>query len=184
MTRRTKVVLSGVAGVILGVAFLFAWAVYHTNYVMAPNAYAVWWTADLVIEHMETHAGAWPRNWEELQATSDQAYKGTTSTNHDGTLIAEFRPRATIQELQKRVEIDWNADPLELAKTELQATGRPFRVIWLRNGKSTAYSGKEPNTMILEYLKWKENLPDGAANGNQSIRSETNRTSSTAGFRR
>jgi hypothetical protein len=80
--------------------------------------------------------------------------------------------------LKQRVEIDW--------KAEFKETGPPFRVIWLRNGKSTHYSGNEPNDMVLEYLKWKEketNLtePDGAANRSQPIRSETNRTSAAAG---
>ena len=83
--------------------------------------------------------------------------------------------------MKQRVEIDW--------KAEFKETGPPFRVIWLRNGKSTHYSGNEPNDMVLEYLKWKEketNLtePDGAANRSQPIRSETNRTSSAAGSRR
>ena len=150
MTRRTRVIIGSVVGVLLAVAGFFAYAVYQTTHVIVPNAYAVWWTADLVIEHMEKHGGLWPRNWEELRATSEQAYKGTVSTNLDGTMIAEFRPRASIDELQQRVQIDWKAVPKELVKSEFTHKGPPFRVIWLRNGKSTHYSGKEPNEMILE----------------------------------
>jgi hypothetical protein len=146
------------------------------------DAYAVWWTADLVIDHMEKHDGSWPRSWDELRATSDQAYKGTVSTNRDGTMIAEFRPRDSIEELQQRVAIDWKADPKDLAKAGFKEKGPPFRVIWLRSGNSTHYSGKEPNEMILEYLKWKKKkITDGAANRSQLIRSETNQTSAAAG---
>lgn len=186
MTRRTKAILGGIAGVLLGVAGFFTYAVYQTTQVIVPNAYAVWWTADLVIEHMEKHQGAWPRSWEELRATSDQAYKGTVSTNLDGTRIAEFRPRASIEELRQRVEIDWAADPHELVKADFKTSGPPFRVIWLRNGKSTHYSGKEPNEMVLEFLKWKSKQrtePGGAGNMNQPAGSETNRTTPSAASR-
>jgi hypothetical protein len=147
-----------------------AYAVYQAGHVVIPNAYAVWWMADLVIDHMEKHDGAWPRSWDELRVTSEQAGKGTVSTNLDGTVIAEFRPRDTINDLQKRVEIDWNADPRELVKAEFKAKGPPFRVIWLRNGKSTHYQGKEPNEMVLEYLKWR------AKNATNSVLEPARRT--------
>lgn len=70
-------------------------------------------------------------------------------------MIAEFRPRASIEELQQRVAIDWTANPNQFVQADFKQSGPPFRVIWLRNGKSTHYSGKEPNEIILEYLKWK-----------------------------
>jgi hypothetical protein len=184
MTRRTKGILGSIAGLLLAGGGFFTYAVYQTTHVIVPNAYAVWWTADLVIEHMEKHHGAWPRSWDELRATSEQAYKGTVSTNLDGTMIAEFRPRASIEELQQRVEIDWTADPNQLVKADFKTSGAPFRVIWLRNGKSTHYSGKEPNEMILEFLKMKAKQkaePSGAANRGQPVGSETNQTSSAAG---
>lgn len=184
MTRRTKIILGSVGGVVAAAAAFFAYAAYQTTHVIVPNAYAVWWTADLVIDHMERHHGAWPRSWEELRATGEQTYKGTASTNRDGTMIAEFRPRASIEELQQRVEIDWSANPSELVKAAFKDSGPPFRVIRLRNGKSTHYSGKEPNEMILEYLKWKAKEtaePGGAANRGQPGGSETNRTSAAAG---
>jgi hypothetical protein len=177
MTRRTKVILGSVAGVVLAGAGFFAYAAYETIHVIVPNAYAVWWTADLVIDHMEKHQGAWPRSWEELRATSGHAYKGTVSTNLDGAMIAEFRPRASIEELQQRVEIDWTADPSQLVKADFKRSGPPFRVIWLRNGKSTHYSGKEPNAMILEFLKWKANQkaePGGAGVRRQPLSPDTN----------
>jgi hypothetical protein len=155
MTRRNRNIIVGVVAVLLAGAGFIVWIGYQVLQVQR-NAYAVWWTADLVIEHMEKHGGSWPRSWDELRPTSDQADKGTVSTNRDGAMIAEFRPRDTIDELKQRVEIDWNADPKALAKAESKETGSPFRVIWLRNGKSTHYSGKEPNDMVLEYLKWKE----------------------------
>jgi hypothetical protein len=185
MTRRKRNIIGIVVAVVLAGAGFIVWFGYQVLQVPG-DAYAVWWTADLVIEHMEKHGGSWPRSWEELRLTSDQAYKGTVSTNRDGSMIAEFRPRDTIDELRQRVDIDWKVDPKILAKAEFKETGPPFRVIRLRNGKSTHYSGKEPNHMVLEYLKWKEEErnvtePDGAANLSQPIRAETKRTSAAAG---
>jgi hypothetical protein len=116
MKRTTKAVLSIIAvSLLLGFGLLIH-ATVKTVREMAPNAYAVWWTVDLVIEHMEKNDGRWPRNWEDLRTTSERAYKGNVSTNSDGTWIAEVRPRASIEELRKRVEIDWLADPNRLVK--------------------------------------------------------------------
>lgn len=42
-----------------------------------------------------------------------------------------------------------------LVKAQFKEKGPPFRVIWLRNGKGTHYQGKEPNGMVLEYLRWR-----------------------------
>lgn len=155
MTRRKRNLVVVVLLLLLAGMGFVVWFGYQVMQVPR-NAYAVWWTADLVIEHMEKNGGSWPRSWDELRATSDHAYKGTVSTNRDGTMIAEFRPRESIDELKRRVEINWSADPKELVKAEFKGTALPFRVIWLRNGRSTHYAGKEPNDMVLQYLKWKE----------------------------
>ena len=182
--RKRNIIVIAVALLLAGTGFI-VWFGYQVSQV-SRNAYAVWWTADLVIDHMEKHGGSWPRSWDQLRLTSDQAYKGTASTNRDGTRIVEFRPRDTIDELKQRVEIDWKADPKTLANADFKRTGPPFRVIWLRIGRSTHYSGKEPNDMVLEYLKWKEKEKkiteqNGAATRSQPIRIETNRTSVAAG---
>ena len=182
MTRRKRNIIVVVIAVLLAGAGFIVWFGYQVMQVPR-NAYAVWWTADLVIEHMEKHGGSWPRSWDELRVTSEQAYKGTASTNRDGTWIAEFRPRDSIDELERRVEIEWKADTKKLAETDFKGKGPPFRVIWLRNGKTTHYSGKEPNDMVLEYLKWKEKErngtePSSPASQSQPIAQETKRTSS------
>jgi hypothetical protein len=71
----------------------------------------------------------------------------------NGTEIAELRPMASVDELRERVEIDWSADPAELLKQGRKGGQPPFRVIYLRDGSSTHYEGREPNQMILEYLE-------------------------------
>jgi hypothetical protein len=117
------------------------------------EAYAVWWSADLVIDYMECHDGAWPKSWDDLRDHAERAREVTQSTEADGSVIVEFRPKANIEELEQLVEIDWDANPDELLKTSRRGLEPPFRVIYLRNGRSTHYEGREPNQMILEYLE-------------------------------
>ena len=163
MTRRKRNIIVAVLAIVLaGVGFLI-WSAYRLKGASL-DAYAAWWTADLVIEHMERNGGSWPRSWDELRPTSE-AYGGTASTT---PRIKEFRPRASIEDLQQRVELDWKADPKELVKAEFTESGPPFRVIWLRNGSSIFYEGREPNEMVLHYLKWKQKegtRSSGPANG-------------------
>jgi hypothetical protein len=137
---------------------LTAWAAVHVvqRAVELPReAYGVWWTADLVIAYMERHDGAWPRSWEDLRELADGASEVTESSQGDGSKIIEFRPKANIDELQRIVSIDWDVDPDELFRQARRNEYLPFRVIYLRNGKSTHYDGCEPNQMILRYLESK-----------------------------
>jgi hypothetical protein len=120
------------------------------------RAYAVWWTADLVIEYMERHEGAWPRSWEELRALAEPAPSVTESKEPDGRVIVEFRPMASIDELKQLVEIDWDATPEKLLVEARKDGDSPFRVIYLRDGRTTHYEGREPNRMIMEYLESKQ----------------------------
>jgi len=154
-TRRKKVILWCVEGLLVGIMGLFAYAIYYTFYVAVPSSYAVWETGDLVIEYMDKHQGVWPKSWDDLANMRGQKTNGVYVGKTETSWEAGFRPITSIKELQQRVEIDWSANPKQLVKAEISAKGRPFRVIWLKNGKSYCYSGKEPNEMVLEYLKGK-----------------------------
>lgn len=149
MIRRTHIFAVVALVVPLTVMGAAVWFV-HAGVQSIHEAYAVWWTADLVIEHMELNKGSWPRSWEELQATWEHAHRQPPESN---------RPRLSIEELRRVVEIDWTADPRELVKAKLPEqleSAPPFNVIRLRNGSSAHWEGKEPNYSVLEYLKWKE----------------------------
>ena len=147
-----------IVGFVIVIVAIAAWAsiVFIQAVLDVPRqAYAGWWTADLVIAYMECHDGAWPRNWEDLRALAEGANEVTESTERDGRVIVEFRPKASIEELQRLVVVDWDANPNELLRAPHKEGSPPFRVIYLRNGKSTHYEGREPNQMILEYLEWR-----------------------------
>jgi len=78
-----------------------------------------------------------------------------TESEPNGHVNVEFRPKASIEELQGLVIVDWDANPDELIRAPRREGRPPFRVIYLRNGKSTHYQGREPNQMILDYLEWR-----------------------------
>jgi hypothetical protein len=143
-------------GLVISAVAVASWAtvVFIRTVLDVPRqAYAVWQTADLVIAYMERHDGAWPRSWEDLRPLAMSAPDVSESEGPDGSVIIESRPKASIEELQSLVEVDWGADPGELLKLPRKGGALPFRVIYLRNGKSTHYEGREPNQMILAYLE-------------------------------
>jgi hypothetical protein len=142
--------------IVIGAFAIWASVVFVQAVLDVPRqAYAVWWTADLVIAYMERHDGAWPRNWEDLRALAEGATEVTESSEPNGHVIVEFRPKASVEELQGHVIVDWDANPDELIRAPRKEGSPPFRVIYLRNGKSTHYEGREPNQMILDYLEWR-----------------------------
>lgn len=155
MTVRRRILLVGLFLVItagIAFAYLFYRSLDRTN-----NAYAAWWAADLVMEYMESHKGAWPQSWDELRKISERGYRGSAVTNWESGVVFESnRPRVSIEELQTQIEIDWSANPTELMKASNNQGNPPFRVIWLRHPPLTYWSGREPNEMILRYLLWKD----------------------------
>jgi hypothetical protein len=98
------------------------------------DAYAVRFTAELVIDYMEANGGRWPSGWDDLRGVYDK--------NPD------YFP-----ELVELVNVDWGADPNELRKASPKPDGPPFRVIWLKDGREVYWEDMEPNQMILDYLK-------------------------------
>lgn len=113
-------------------------SIYHAVTTTVPNCYAAWWVADMVVEHMKSHDGAWPRGWEDLSAPYEACVE--RSGRH-----------WTFEELQQRVDVDWQADPKVLAEASNDERP-PFRVIWLRDGSSTYWNHAEPNGIVWEYL--------------------------------
>lgn len=102
------------------------------------NSYAVWWVADMVVEHLDANAGEWPKGWGDLK----DDYQ---------LLVGTSEPAWSFEELQSRVEVKWDARPDELVQQA--GDGIPaFRVIWLSDGTDSHWSGREPNQIVLDYL--------------------------------
>lgn len=104
------------------------------------NSYAVWWVADMVVEHMEANSGEWPANWSDLR------------DDYETCVSRSGRPWR-FEELRSRVEVDWSADPQSLLADSAGSDTASFRVIWLRDGTESHWAHAEPNQIILEYLR-------------------------------
>ncbi len=104
------------------------------------DLYGQWWVADMIVDYMERHDGAWPRQWDDLE----EAYE---------ICVARKGKAFEFRELQSLVVVDFAADPKELAKAIDRGEEPPFRVIYLANGKTHHWRGKEPNTVIWRYLQ-------------------------------
>ena len=160
MTRTKKCAIVCIAGT-MAVGLAWAGVAFVLAVIDVPKrAYAVWWTADLVIEYMESHQGTWPRNWEELRPLTEPTSRVTESKEPDGRVIVEFRPTPSVDELRHLVEVDWDADVDQLIAEGRQGKSPPFRVIYLRDGRTTHYEGREPNQMILDYLEARQRRKD------------------------
>ena len=107
------------------------------------NRYAVWWVADMVVEHMEANDGRWPQRWEDLLDDYE-------------TCVARSGRPWTFEELRSRVVVDWQADPAQLTAVARQADAPSFRIIWLADGSSSHYQDHEPNQIVCDYLRTKK----------------------------
>ncbi|HEX2476243.1 MAG TPA: hypothetical protein VHK01_15940 [Lacipirellulaceae bacterium] len=125
--------------VVVAVLGTGAWCLYRTLDGIR-DAYAVWWVADMVVEHMIANQGAWPRDWDELR----DDYQ---------TCVARSGQPWSFEELRSRVIVDWSVDPKRLAAIASRGTRPPFRVIWLANGRENYWERREPNQIIAEHLK-------------------------------
>lgn len=122
---------------------------YHAVQSILSNPYYVWHTAGYVIDYMKVNDNRWPTSWDDLRQANLQR-------------VNEW-PQFEV--LKENVVIDWTARPESLVKAKFDDNDdQPaFRVIWLRNGKSTHWATAEPNRLIWDYLqKHKQQLPQGA----------------------
>ena len=150
MTARRAIICFVLVAVVAGIGYCIRLAndLQELNEIIR-NSYAVWWVADMVIEHQLANEGAWPRNWDDLR----DDYQ---------TCVKRSGQPWTFEELRSRVIVDWNADPSALAKSAKTTDHPEFRVIWLRDGTNAHWESHEPNHIIYDYLR-QENEPAKAA---------------------
>lgn len=114
------------------------------------KAYAMWGAGDPVVEHLRLNTNRWPRNWSELERTYRTIEHNPSTPVH-----------STLEQIQNRVQIDWDVDVSVLAVVPFTNGLRPFRVIRLLDGKGTHYAGTEPNVAVWNYLQALSNSAAG-----------------------
>lgn len=136
MSLRLKITV-GILTTVFGVVAYFVYrAIYTARHI--PEAYAAWDTGTLVVEYMDSHGGEWPTSWDDLLSmisTNPVLFRGAS---HGDSNYA--------YSLRTKVAIDWSFDPKR--KDESRPVTRPdgsgFPIVW---------QGKEPNQMILTYIR-------------------------------
>ncbi len=107
------------------------------------NSYAVWWVADMVVEHLDANDDEWPKDWGDLR------------DDYQTCVINARAQPWEFDELKRRVGIDWNAEPIDLVARQIN--GEPeFRAIWLADGSNSNWADAEPNQIVLDYLNRKK----------------------------
>ena len=104
------------------------------------DSYAVWWVADMVIEHLHANNDAWPTSWDDLR----DDYQTCVNRSGQPWQFAELRTR---------VAVDFAVDSQQLNDRIRQQEQPDFRVIWLQDGSDVHWQSREPNTMIFDYFK-------------------------------
>lgn len=132
--------------VLLSILLIGAYSLYRTSEGIR-NAYAVWWVADMVIEHMEANSGEWPAGWDDLR----DDYQ---------TCIESSGQPWSFEELSRRVVVDWDTDPQQLLRNAAESETATFHVIRLSDGSSAHWKTLEPNQLILEHLRSQKSESD------------------------
>lgn len=132
IVHRTVILVTAII-VVIGV-----YTVYNVNQTIR-NSYAVWWVADMVIEHLKSNDNNWPVDWNDLR--------------DDFQVCVERSGQPwTFDELQNRVTVDFDINGPKL-KDSAQGLAKPnFCVIWLTDGTDSHWASREPNTKILNYF--------------------------------
>lgn len=132
MTRFKKIIMGILAAILVGMVW-FGYVVLHYAWVTVPNGYAAWAAAGLINKYVDSHEGAWPRDWNDLR----QTYASTSQPSS-----------FPMADIEARVNVDWKADPRALA-CELNS---PIHVVWLKDGSKIEF-GVEPNELIWNHLR-------------------------------
>jgi hypothetical protein len=110
--------------------------------------------ARMIIAHLEAHPGRWPRGWEDLADDFPRL----------SPVAEQFIPMA---EIERRVIIDFQAEPAEVVAEARRLPRHRFRVVFLRSGKEPSRPGgsvvderpADANDLIYRYLNNRQSPP-------------------------
>lgn len=139
MNRYVAVILGVLIALAVGAGYV-AYEFHHYWSVTVPKADAAEWAGGMIVRHLKRTNGQWPRSWEDLR---DDYEAG----------VAQVGRTWMFEDLVNRIVVDWDADPLQLAKAKPNDQEPPFHVVRARDGKDANWGGFEPNEMIFDYLR-------------------------------
>ncbi len=140
MKRRNRTLLL-VCAIALGIGTWWSIRVYRRYQDWSYDAYGSMSVGMWIVDHLEA-TGEWPKGWNDLRPW----YSKRTASSGDDEYWAE---------VQRRIEVDWGADPGELVKAD-EEDRPPFNVVCCRSGRIGGPTlDHEPNLTILRYLKFR-----------------------------
>ena len=131
--RECVIALAVVLLVALGTAYLV-----YQQLEVVEDAYAAWWTADVIVAHLESHDGQWPRDWDELRKAYD-AMKGN---------------KRSFDDIRARCEVRFDVTSADILN-HWRTTGDALQVVTILGGQDHHWKSREPNTIVLDYLRGK-----------------------------
>ncbi len=123
-------------------AIVFAGVRFTRQVLQVPNdAYAMWAAGDVLLDYMTANGTEWPDSWKTLADFHSASGKTTT-------MVGPFA------DMQARVYIDFSFDPHAAMSAISHDDAAPdFRVVTLKDGGDTHWSGMEPNQRVFDHLK-------------------------------
>lgn len=145
--------VKGLLACVVLFAIAFAGVRFAQKVLDVPNdAYAMWAAGDVLIDYISANQSTWPDSWETLSEFHN-------SSGAKSTMVGRFA------EMRSRIHIDFTFDPKSVMSTvRPNEIVPPFRVVTLKDGGDTHWSGMEPNQRIFDYLKQLKATSEVAAN--------------------
>ncbi|PHR95215.1 MAG: hypothetical protein COA78_30630 [Blastopirellula sp.] len=123
-----------VAGIALGVKNAMQ------NIEDTQSTFAARLVANMCVSHMEANHQQWPANWEDLRDDFEPC-------------LARSGESWEFDDLENRVEVNWNADPWILTAQQDNPNAEAPQLIWVRSDDEVKFYGTSPEWIILNYLK-------------------------------
>lgn len=124
-------------------AAVIGYSVYRKVTVVIPHSYAAWTTGDLLVEYLETHNDQWPRGWADLRQARDSLVRKGRNLYWD------------FDKLPGVVKVDWNVEPMVLARSAEEDGESGIRVVTQLDGSRLEAkwgTDTEPNRKVAGYL--------------------------------
>ncbi|MGC3972009.1 MAG: hypothetical protein QM775_33110 [Pirellulales bacterium] len=137
MRKLRKPVLTTLVFAVVGLVGLGIYAVVTSDDAIN-DGYALVGAADMVIDYMDAHHGAWPRTWDDLRPQFEK---------HNGRVAGW-----SFEQFQTRVAIDFAADPQQLRQASRESPVAAFEVIQPRHA-GAVQMGAGPNQMLCDYFR-------------------------------
>jgi hypothetical protein len=115
----------------------------YSYYVLGPvkDSHTAVQLSAMICAYLDANSCRWPKRWEDLREFFPA-----------GGLVGGKDP-VTFSDVRSCWNVDFGADPIQLAQQRPRTDGPPFRVIWQRCRRRLAYPHLDPNLRVFWRLR-------------------------------